>query len=285
MKDNGFSAEALEAQNNPEMISGFIEKNLDFIKYSAYKAVGRFITQEDDEYSIALSAFLESVESFNPAKGAFSSFSQLVIKRRLLDYINACNRHEQELVIEPGLFEGNIDQDNVDSLSFELRDKSVELSLSKETILNRSVTIKDEIDAISDTLNEYGFCFMDLTKCSPTAKKTKALCAKVINTILSSESLLSKLKKQKSDALAQEAYLSKYYLMRRFKAATGYSLHRYVTMKRLLHARSLLTESPERAITEISADSGFTDYTAFFRAFKTQFSVTPQEWRKLHIGK
>ena len=88
-----------------------------------------------------------------------------------------------------------------------------------------------------------------------------------------------------ADALAQEAYLSKYYLMRRFKAATGYSLHRYVTMKRLLHARSLLTESPERAITEISADSGFTDYTAFFRAFKTQFSVTPQEWRKLHIGK
>ncbi len=88
-----------------------------------------------------------------------------------------------------------------------------------------------------------------------------------------------------ADALAQEAYLSKYYLMRRFKAATGYSLHRYVTMKRLLHARSLLTESPERAIMEISADSGFTDYTAFFRAFKAQFSVTPQEWRKMHAGK
>ena len=88
-----------------------------------------------------------------------------------------------------------------------------------------------------------------------------------------------------ADALAQEAYLSKYYLMRRFKAATGYSLHRYVTMKRLLYARSLLTESPERAIAEISADSGFADYTAFFRAFKAQFSVTPQEWRKLHAGK
>ena len=88
-----------------------------------------------------------------------------------------------------------------------------------------------------------------------------------------------------ADALAREAYLSKYYLMRRFKAATGYSLHRYVIMKRLLHARSLLAESPDRAITEISADSGFADYTAFFRAFKAQFSVTPQEWRKLHTGK
>lgn len=85
-----------------------------------------------------------------------------------------------------------------------------------------------------------------------------------------------------ADALAQAAYLSKFYLMRRFKAATGYSLHRYVTMKRLLYARALLEESPERSIAEIGADSGFSDYTAFFRAFKAQFSVTPQEWRKMH---
>lgn len=85
-----------------------------------------------------------------------------------------------------------------------------------------------------------------------------------------------------ADALAQKAYLSKYYLMRRFKAATGYSLHRYVTMKRLLHARALLTEAPERAIAEISVASGFADYTVFFRAFKAQFSVTPQAWRKTH---
>ncbi len=84
-----------------------------------------------------------------------------------------------------------------------------------------------------------------------------------------------------ADILAKEAYLSKYYLMRRFKAATGYSLHRYITMKRLLHARAMLAESSEQTITEISAASGFSDYTAFFRAFKSQFSVTPQVWRKM----
>ena len=85
-----------------------------------------------------------------------------------------------------------------------------------------------------------------------------------------------------ADTLVQTAYISKYYLMRRFKSVTGYSLHRYVTMKRLLYARALLVESPERAITEICEASGFSDYTTFFRAFKAQFSVTPQEWRKLH---
>ncbi len=85
-----------------------------------------------------------------------------------------------------------------------------------------------------------------------------------------------------ADILAQAAFLSKYYLMRRFKAATGYSLHRYVTMKRLLYARSLLEAFPKRSVSEVSAEAGFSDYSAFFRAFKAQFSVTPQEWRKMH---
>ncbi len=88
-----------------------------------------------------------------------------------------------------------------------------------------------------------------------------------------------------ADALSQKAFLSKYYLMRRFKTATGYSLHKYVTMKRLLYARSMLTSSPERAVMDICRDSGFSDYTAFFRAFKNQFSVTPQEWKKIHSDK
>ncbi|MCR5030928.1 MAG: AraC family transcriptional regulator [Selenomonadaceae bacterium] len=87
-----------------------------------------------------------------------------------------------------------------------------------------------------------------------------------------------------ADALAKQAYLSKYYLMRRFKAATGYSLHRYVTMKRLLHARALLAESPGQSVADVGAASGFSDYTVFFRAFKAQFSVTPQEWRKMNAG-
>ena len=84
-----------------------------------------------------------------------------------------------------------------------------------------------------------------------------------------------------ADVLAKEAYLSKYYLMRRFKAATGYSLHRYVTMKRLLYARTMLSQPSDMTMTEISAAAGFSDYTAFFRAFKSQFSVTPQEWKRM----
>ncbi len=81
------------------------------------------------------------------------------------------------------------------------------------------------------------------------------------------------------DVLAREAYMSKHYMMRRFKAETGYSIHQYIISKRLLHARSLLSEG--LPVTQICYDCGFRDYSAFSRAFKEMFHMTPRESRNL----
>lgn len=81
------------------------------------------------------------------------------------------------------------------------------------------------------------------------------------------------------DELAQQSYLSKYYLMRKFKADTGYSIHQYITSKRLLMARSLITTT-DQPITDICYTCGFRDYSAFSREFKKQFKTTPKEYRK-----
>lgn len=79
------------------------------------------------------------------------------------------------------------------------------------------------------------------------------------------------------DRLAAISYLSKFYLMRKFKADTGYGLHQYIRSKRLLLARDLLkTELP---ITEISAEVGFADYSTFSRAFKDMFKISPRDYR------
>lgn len=75
------------------------------------------------------------------------------------------------------------------------------------------------------------------------------------------------------DALAAHAYMSKFYLMRKFKADTGYGIHQYIRSKRLLLARDLLkTDLP---ITQISAEVGFADYSTFSRAFKEMFQCSP----------
>ena len=79
------------------------------------------------------------------------------------------------------------------------------------------------------------------------------------------------------DALAAHAYMSKFYLMRKFKADTGYGIHQYIRSKRLLLARDLLkTDLP---ITQISAEIGFADYSTFSRAFKEMFQCSPREYR------
>ena len=79
-----------------------------------------------------------------------------------------------------------------------------------------------------------------------------------------------------ADVLAKEAYLSKYYLMRRFKAATGYSLHRYVTMKRLLYARTMLSQ-PSDMTMMMSSSSRFSSVRYTFLPH-TSSSVRSKFW-------
>lgn len=80
------------------------------------------------------------------------------------------------------------------------------------------------------------------------------------------------------DTLAETAYLSKFYMMRKFKADTGFSIHQYINSKRLLLAKSLLT-STDIPITELCYQCGFTDYSAFSREFKKSFHTTPTAFR------
>ena len=44
------------------------------------------------------------------------------------------------------------------------------------------------------------------------------------------------------DHLAEKFFFSKYHMMRKFKKETGYTIHNYIISKRLLHARSLITQ-------------------------------------------
>ncbi|MFA9463552.1 MAG: AraC family transcriptional regulator [Velocimicrobium sp.] len=77
------------------------------------------------------------------------------------------------------------------------------------------------------------------------------------------------------DFLSSHFYVSKYHLMRTFKAETGYSLHHYITNKRLLLACDLL--SHDFSIGEVCFQCGFKDYSTFFRAFKKKYNCTPSQ--------
>ena len=75
------------------------------------------------------------------------------------------------------------------------------------------------------------------------------------------------------EALAERFYMSPYHFMRQFKAQTGSTVHAYVRQKRLMNAARLLREGVPAA--RAAAESGYGDYSAFHRAFKESFGVSP----------
>ncbi len=80
------------------------------------------------------------------------------------------------------------------------------------------------------------------------------------------------------EKLAEQVYLSKYHFMRLFKAQTGSTVHAYVRQKRLLYASRLIREGV--AANQAAADSGFSDYSAFHRAFRECFGISPGQLKK-----
>lgn len=75
--------------------------------------------------------------------------------------------------------------------------------------------------------------------------------------------------------IADAFFLSKYHMMRQFKEETGYTMHRYITEKRVLLARDMIMSGVPA--TKASLECGFQDYSTFSRAFKNKFKRNPSE--------
>ena len=80
------------------------------------------------------------------------------------------------------------------------------------------------------------------------------------------------------DALAERVYLSRYHFMRLFKAETGSTVHAYVRQKRLLYAARLIREGT--SANQAAEAAGFSDYSAFHRAFRSSFGISPGQLKK-----
>lgn len=80
------------------------------------------------------------------------------------------------------------------------------------------------------------------------------------------------------DALAEHFYLSKYYMMRLFRARTGFTIHAYLTDQRLHLARELISQGI--IATDACYRCGYGDYSAFSRAYKKRFGQSPGRRRE-----
>jgi len=77
------------------------------------------------------------------------------------------------------------------------------------------------------------------------------------------------------DTLAEQFFLSRYYLMHSFKEETGYTIGNYLATKRLLLAKEMITSG--KPITEVCYACGYKNYSTFSRAYKKNFGKAPRD--------
>ena len=77
--------------------------------------------------------------------------------------------------------------------------------------------------------------------------------------------------------IAAEFFVSKSYLNRHFKAYTNSTVYAYIMALRLTHARRMLREGIPAV--EAGRECGFSDYSTFYKAFKTQTGLSTQQFK------
>lgn len=80
------------------------------------------------------------------------------------------------------------------------------------------------------------------------------------------------------DQIASQFYISKHYLCRIFKSATGFSVMEYIIYSRVLRARQLLQDGV--SVQQAGEMSGFSDNSHFIRTFGHLTGLTPGKYAK-----
>ena len=84
-----------------------------------------------------------------------------------------------------------------------------------------------------------------------------------------------------AEKIAEELFLSRPYLSRKFKEETGESLTDFILKEKTEEAKRFLRYS-DKSLTAIGSYLGFSSASHFSRVFKTYVGSTPSEYREKH---
>ncbi|GGA73073.1 RNA polymerase sigma factor SigI [Ornithinibacillus halotolerans] len=100
------------AQSGDEDTQNYLLKKYQpFIAKCVSEVCKRYIDPErDDEFSIGLTAFNDAMRLFSPERGSsFLTFANLVIKRKVIDYIRSQNKYPQSISLDETYDEENME--------------------------------------------------------------------------------------------------------------------------------------------------------------------------------
>lgn len=86
------------------------------------------------------------------------------------------------------------------------------------------------------------------------------------------------------DELAGQAHFSKYHFHRLFRALVGETIGQFILRLRLEKAAGQLLALPDKPVTDIALDCGFSGSATFARSFRDAFGMSASEYRALDGG-
>ncbi|MGL4797986.1 MAG: hypothetical protein ACRCWY_01115 [Cellulosilyticaceae bacterium] len=136
-----------------------IEDYIPFIIQCISSTTNRYVsTDNDDEFSIGLTAFYEAITRFNTERGDFLPFAKLVIKSRLNTYLSSQNKHS---ILD------SLDDENTHLKVDTLKAEYLETSLDSSDILS------EEIATLNTFLADFKFDLHTLSTESPKHHSTR----------------------------------------------------------------------------------------------------------------
>ena len=79
------------------------------------------------------------------------------------------------------------------------------------------------------------------------------------------------------EEMAQNAFVSKYHFIRRFKAEVGLTPHQFQLQNRIRKAQRLMHKA--ETITDVALTTGFCDQSHFIKQFKKQVGLSPLTYK------
>ena len=172
------------AKSDPEAADGMIRQYMGFIRSETARFIHRPPAEgRDEEFSIAMLAFYESILGYEKGKGAFLPYSARGIRNRLIDYYRKEKRHRNLTSLHEGIDDGS------DTMKIDMLEDSRD---HIQALHDRSAA-REEIDEFERKLQEFGISFSDVADNCPRQERTLRACQRVLEAARNMPALVDEL--------------------------------------------------------------------------------------------
>lgn len=189
-----------KAKADNSIADELIEKFLPFIRHQTEKFLSRALKGQDDELSIAMFAFYESILSYDEKKGAFFSFAGMNIRNRLIDFYRKEKRHKGSSSLDEALYENeNGEKTLLDDISLSHDNVSEKINVNET---------RQEIEKFAEELALFGLNLSDVASSCPKQERTLNACMLVLEAAKQNEDIIDRLLKTQKLPISKLSELS-----------------------------------------------------------------------------